>query len=86
MQVSGMWHEDRMERLGVTDLTEIRGNMTVAVDFLSELVRDGEDLEEALMKYHGESRIGQRLEAGEMSEYVEEVLEVSAFLEEMHGK
>ncbi len=86
MQVSGMWHEDRMARLGVKDLTEVRGNMTVAVDFLSELVKDGEDLEEALMKYHGESRIGQRLEAGEMSEYVEEVLEVSSFLEEMHGK
>ena len=86
MQVSEKWHKDRMKRLGVTDLTDPRGNMTVAVDYLSELIEDGEDLEAALMRYHGESRISQKLEAGEMSDYVEAVLEVSAMLERRNGK
>lgn len=86
MQVSEKWHKDRMERLGVTDLKDIRGNMTVAADYLAELVTDGEDLEEALMRYHGESRIAEKLSAGELSEYVARVLEISAMLEHRHGK
>lgn len=86
MQVSEKWHKDRMERLGVTELTDIRGNMLVAVDYLSELVGEGEDMEKALMRYHGESRIGQRLEEGEMSDYVEKVLSVSEMLERKNGK
>lgn len=86
MQVSEKWHKDRMERLRVTDLYDLRGNMTVAVDYLSELASDGEDLEEALMRYHGETSIKDRLEAGETSWYVEKVLNLSAELEVAHGK
>jgi len=86
MQVSGKWHKDRMERLGVSDLKEIKGNMTVAVDYLAGLVEDGEDMEAALMRYHGESRVQERLSEGELSEYVDKVLTVSAMLERQHGK
>lgn len=86
MQVSEKWHKDRMARLGVTDLKDIRGSMTVAADYLAELVNDGEDLESALMQYHGESRITERLSEGELSEYVAQVLEISAMLEYQHGK
>lgn len=86
MQVSGKWHKDRMARLGVEDLKDTKGNMTVAVDYLSELVEDGEDMEIALMRYHGESRIMERLSEGELSEYVDKVLAVSAMLEHQHGK
>lgn len=86
MQVSERWHKDRMDRLGVTDLKDIRGNMAVAIDFLAELVEEGEDMEKALMRYHGESNIGQRLEAGEMSDYVDKVLSVSEMLERRNGK
>lgn len=86
MQVAPKWHKDRMERLGVTDLKDIRQNMTVAVDYLSELVRDEEDMEEALMRYHGESKISEKLNSGEMSEYVESILTLSAQLEERNGK
>lgn len=75
-----------MERLGVTDLTDIRQNMTVSADYLSDLVRDEEDMEEALMRYHGESHIMERLDAGEMSEYVEKILTLSAELERSNGK
>lgn len=86
MQVAPKWHKERMDRLGVTDLTDVRQNMTVAVDYLSELLKDGEDIEEPLMRYHGESRIYERLNSGEMSEYVESILTLSAELEERNGK
>ncbi len=86
MQVSGKWHKERMERLGVESLKDTEGNMKVAVDYLSELVEDGEDMEAALMRYHGESRIQERLSEGELSEYVDKVLAVSAMLEQRHGK
>lgn len=86
MQVSPKWHNDRMKTLCVTDLTDIRQNMNVAVDYLASLMLDGEDAEEALMEYHGESKITQKLESGEMSSYVETVLEISAELERQNGK
>ena len=86
MQIMPRWHQERMERLGITDLTDIRQNMTVAADYLSSLARDEEDMEEALMRYHGESRISERLDAGEMSGYVEKVLALSAELERSNGK
>lgn len=81
MQVSPRWHQERMDRLGVTDIMDTRQNMTVAVDYLSDLLKEGEDMEIPLMRYHGESRIGERLDAGEMSEYVESILTLSAELE-----
>lgn len=86
MQVAPKWHKERMDRLGVTDLTDPRQNMMVAVDYLSDLVKDEEDMEEVLMRYHGESRINERLEAGEMSAYVEGILTLSAELERQNGK
>lgn len=86
MQVAPKWHKDRMERLGVTDLKDIRQNMTVAVDYLSELLVDEKDMEEALMRYHGESKISEKLNSGKMSAYVESILTLSAELEERSGK
>lgn len=86
MQVSPKWHKGRMEELGVTDLTDTRQNMVVAVDYLANLVQDEEDMEKALMCYHGESEIQERLDAGEMSTYVEDILALSAELEKRNGK
>lgn len=86
MQVAPKWHKERMNRLEATDLMDIRQNMTVAVDYLSDMVRDEEDLEEVLMRYHGESRIDEKLASGEMSAYVESILTLSAELERRNGK
>lgn len=86
MQVSPKWHKDRMDKLGVTDLMDPKQNMEVAVDYLADLVEDEEDMEEALMRYHGESRIQERLDAGEISAYVEGILALSAELEHRNGK
>lgn len=37
MQVNPRFHSERMKRLGVTDLTDIDGNIHVGTDYLMEL-------------------------------------------------
>ena len=86
MQVSESWHLDRMERLGVTDLTDPYDNILVGVDYLSELFERYEDVGDVLMKWNGDSKLSEYLETGELSEYAEKVLERSAELERLHGK
>lgn len=51
MQVQRRWHEDRMARLGVTDLTDPYGNFRVGCDYLAELL-EKYPLEEALTAYN----------------------------------
>lgn len=86
MQVSEKWHQDRMERLGVTDLTDPYDNILVGVDYLAELFEQYEDVGAVLMKWNGDSRLSEYMETGELSEYAEKVLERSAELERLHGK
>lgn len=52
MQIQQKWHWDRMERLGVTDLMEPRGNFRVGCDFLSELYEKYNDWSMALTVYN----------------------------------
>lgn len=54
MQVQPRWHRERMERLGVTDLTDPYSNFLVGLDFLYELVGKYE-LEYALTAYNSGS-------------------------------
>ena len=51
MQVQPRWHSERMERLGVTDLTDPYSNFLVGCDFLAELYGKY-DLNEALTAYN----------------------------------
>lgn len=51
MQINEKWHEERMEKLGVTDLTDPISNIKVGVDYLAEL-QDGRSLKYALMIYN----------------------------------
>lgn len=51
MQVQRRWHEDRMARLGVADLTDPYGNFRVGCDYLAELLGKY-PLEEALTAYN----------------------------------
>lgn len=51
MQVQRRWHEDRMARLGVTDLTDPYGNFRAGCDYLAELL-EKYPLEEALTAYN----------------------------------
>ena len=54
MQIQQRWHEERMERLGVTDLMDPPGNFRVGCCFLAELLEDY-PLENALAYYNGGS-------------------------------
>lgn len=45
MQIQEKWHKDRMERLGVNDLTNPYHNILVGVDFLAELQAQLDDNE-----------------------------------------
>lgn len=57
MQVMQKWHEERMEKLGVTDLSIPEENITVGIDFLVELFEKYGEVEMVLMAYNmGESR------------------------------
>lgn len=52
MQIQPKWHQDRMNRLGVTDLMNPYQNVTVAIDYLAELIDRGKGIEWALAAYN----------------------------------
>ena len=81
MQISEYWHQDRMERLGVEDLTDPYDNILVGVDYLQELTRRYVDQAMALMIYNGDSRAWKFWETGEMSGYAAKILDRAAELE-----
>ena len=84
MQVSGIWHKDRMKKLGVTDLFDEDSNIHVGTDYLYDLFVKYEDPSVVLMAYHGESDALQKAEQGIISDYAKGILERSAELEELH--
>ena len=51
MQIQPKWHQDRMEKLGVTDLSDPLSNFRVGCDLLSELL-DKYSVEDALSVYN----------------------------------
>ena len=51
MQVQAKWHGERMERLGVDDLTDPFGNFRVGCDYLAELLSKY-SMAEALTAYN----------------------------------
>jgi len=87
MQVSEKWHGDRMEELGVTDLTDGYSNMLVAADYLSELFEKYEDVGAVLMVYNGDSDAFDFMNGkAPISDYADDILALSAELERQHGK
>lgn len=52
MQVQRKWHQNRMDRLGVTDLSDPYGNFRVGLDYLSELYEKYNDWSLALTVYN----------------------------------
>ena len=52
LQVQPKWHYERMQKLGCTDLLDPRQNVTVAVDYLCELLNRYGDTEKALTAYN----------------------------------
>ena len=70
MQIQPRWHEERMERLGVTDLSDPYSNFRVGCDFLAELLSKY-TLEEALTAYNS-GKAGKSEYATSVMEYMEE--------------
>lgn len=86
MQINKKWHKDRMNRLGVQDLTDGYGNILVGADYLAELAKEYEDIPLVLMKYNGDSKADKLYRQGEMSDYAKKILDLSQELERLHGK
>lgn len=82
-QVNDTIHADRMERLGVTDIYDIDGNIHVAVDYLMELAdaSDYGDISYVLDRYNGNSKADYYQENGILSPYAEKVLDRAYKLE-----
>lgn len=76
MQVQPRWHYDRMERLGVTDLSDPYSNFLVGCDYLAEVIGKDKGLEWALMSYNGGQSYANKLaKAGKVSKYATNVLD-----------
>ena len=74
MQVQPRWHRERMERLGVTDLSDPYSNFLVGLDYLSELIDRYGSTEKALVAYNqGEFK-------GTVTEYAKSVLKYKNIL------
>ena len=85
MQVNPRWHQERMDRLGVTDLTDGRGCIMVGADYLHELFQEYEDPALVLMCYNmGTSNAIKEFERGAISNYAKEILQLSQQLERLH--
>lgn len=81
MQIQRRWHEERMERLGVTDLTDSYGNFLVGCDYLAELIEKDCGLEWALHAYNGGPSYANKMaKAGKISQYVKNVLNYTNIL------
>lgn len=75
MQIQPRWHEQRMKDLRSEDLLNPIHNVTVGIDYLSELLDKGKGLEWALMAYNGGPSYANKLSAeGRVSEYARQVM------------
>ena len=77
MQISPKWQKDRMEKLGVTDLTDAYSNILVGCDLVAELFDKYGDVYAVLMAYNEGEYSGaiERAENGEYSAYATKIVE-----------
>ena len=75
MQIQLRWHSGRMEKLGCTDLLDPFQNVTVGIDYLSELYDFYGDIGLALTAYNGGYKYADKYKAKDMvSNYAQAVL------------
>lgn len=87
MQVNPRWQQARMDKLGITDLTDGYSNILVGTDFLCELFAKYEDPALVLMCYNlGIDKALELYNAGQISDYAKNILELSEQLERLHEK
>ena len=83
MQVSKVWHGKRMEKVGATDLSDAEDCINTAADYLAEIFSKTEDPAEALEIYNGDTK---NIKNHTVSNYANDILEISAALERTDGK
>lgn len=87
MQINPKWMRDRMDKLGITDLKDGYSNVLVGTDYLYELFTEYEEPELVLMAYNvGKDKAVRLYEAGKISDYARNILELAEDLERFHGK
>lgn len=84
MQIQPKWHQERMDRLGCTDLLDARQNIIVGIDYLLELTEKNEDIGWVLMAYNGGMAYAYKQD--KLSEYAEYILTRAEELEQMKGE
>lgn len=87
MQINENYHADRMERIGITDICSVDGNIHLGADYLAELFSENEDLYLVLMTYNMGPNKAKKLFKQEIySVYALSVSARSEQLERIHGK
>ena len=87
LQVNPKWHKDRMERLGVSDLSDPYQCILTGADYLAELLEREGDAYAALMFYNmKQERARQLLDEGIISEYAMSVMERAWELERLYER
>lgn len=87
MQINPNCHRERMDRLGARNVYGIWENIKTGTDYLAELRNDDPDIAVALYEYNGNSTGAERYrKTKEVTGYAKKVLDISAELEERHGK
>ena len=75
MQIQEQWHQERMDRLGCTDLLNPYQNVTVGIDILIDLYSKCNDTAWVLMAYNGgETYANRNYNAGNISEYARYII------------
>ena len=88
LQVNPVWHKERMERLGVSDLTDPHSNILVAADYLAELFSENDgDIYLVLMKYNMRHETAEDMfYAGKFSDYSVMVEHRAWELQQLHDE
>ena len=77
-QINVNVHQSRMEKLGVSDINDIDGNVHIAFDYLNDLVEDNGDIAKSLDEYNGNHQGGK-------SNYAKQILTVASILDRTGG-
>lgn len=77
MQIQPQHHQQRMNRLGVTDLLDPYQNVTVGIDLLAELINENKGAEWAVTAYNaGAGTADYHKTIGTRTEYTESVIKL----------
>lgn len=84
MQIQPKWHQKRMDAVGCDNLLDPYQNVTVGINYVAELMSTGKSTEWVLMAYNGgRTYANRKVNAGEISIYVEKVYSRMGELKEL---